>query len=156
MPDAASRFFLVDPLDGTKEYVRGGDDFTVNIALIEQGMPVLGAVYAPGARAHLLGRCVDPPGAPGGPDPRRRDGGGEAARLHRAGGAAAGRRLRVPPHARDGRPSRRMLGGWAGVGGLLAEIPDGGGARPISTPASGRPWNGDTAAGDAIRARPAA
>jgi 3'(2'), 5'-bisphosphate nucleotidase len=40
-------FFLVDPLDGTKEFVSRNGEFTVNIALIEQGRPVLGAVYAP-------------------------------------------------------------------------------------------------------------
>ena len=46
-PLAAERFFLVDPLDGTKEFLSGGEDFTVNIALIEQGVPVLGVVYVP-------------------------------------------------------------------------------------------------------------
>ncbi|HEX6603820.1 MAG TPA: 3'(2'),5'-bisphosphate nucleotidase CysQ [Sphingomicrobium sp.] len=40
-------FFLVDPLDGTKEFVRGGDDYTVNIALVEQRTPRLGVVFAP-------------------------------------------------------------------------------------------------------------
>ena len=40
-------FFLVDPLDGTKEFVRGAGDFTVNIALIEDGVPTRGLVYAP-------------------------------------------------------------------------------------------------------------
>ena len=40
-------FFLVDPLDGTKEFVSRNGEFTVNIALIEAGTPVLGAVYAP-------------------------------------------------------------------------------------------------------------
>ena len=40
-------FFLVDPLDGTKEFVRGGDDYTVNIGLIERGVPTLGVVFAP-------------------------------------------------------------------------------------------------------------
>lgn len=40
-------FFLVDPLDGTKEFVNRHDDFTVNIALIDKGNPVLGVVYAP-------------------------------------------------------------------------------------------------------------
>src|SRR5215203_2481942 len=40
-------YFLVDPLDGTKEFVRGGDDYTVNIGLIEHGAPVLGVVFAP-------------------------------------------------------------------------------------------------------------
>ena len=41
------RFFLVDPLDGTKAFVRGDPAFTVNIALIEDGVPVAGAVVAP-------------------------------------------------------------------------------------------------------------
>lgn len=41
------RFFLVDPLDGTKEFIKKNDEFTVNIALIEDGIPVLGSVYAP-------------------------------------------------------------------------------------------------------------
>ena len=44
---AGSRFFLVDPLDGTKEFVKRGGDFTVNIALIEDGVPVRGVVFAP-------------------------------------------------------------------------------------------------------------
>jgi 3'(2'), 5'-bisphosphate nucleotidase len=43
----ASRFFLVDPLDGTKAFVRGDKHFTVNIGLIEDGEPVAGAVTAP-------------------------------------------------------------------------------------------------------------
>lgn len=47
-PDAIGpRFFLVDPLDGTKAFVRGDPNFTVNIALIEDGRPVAGAVCAP-------------------------------------------------------------------------------------------------------------
>jgi len=43
-PDA---FILVDPLDGTKEFVAGNSSFTVNIALIRDGAPVVGVVYAP-------------------------------------------------------------------------------------------------------------
>jgi 3'(2'), 5'-bisphosphate nucleotidase len=43
----AERFFLVDPLDGTKAFVRGDPNFTVNIGLIERGAPVAGAVVAP-------------------------------------------------------------------------------------------------------------
>ncbi|MGZ5987052.1 MAG: inositol monophosphatase family protein, partial [Caulobacteraceae bacterium] len=47
-PDAIGpRFFLVDPLDGTKAFVRGDPHFTVNIGLIENGRPVAGAVCAP-------------------------------------------------------------------------------------------------------------
>lgn len=40
-------YWLVDPLDGTKEFVKRNGEFTVNIALIVQGKPVLGVVYAP-------------------------------------------------------------------------------------------------------------
>ena len=42
-----TRFWLVDPLDGTKEFIKRNGEFTVNIALIENGQPVLGVVYAP-------------------------------------------------------------------------------------------------------------
>jgi 3'(2'), 5'-bisphosphate nucleotidase len=52
IPDVGSRFFLVDPLDGTKEFIKRGSDFTVNIGLIENGVPTMGAVYAP-ARSTL-------------------------------------------------------------------------------------------------------
>ncbi len=41
------RFFLIDPLDGTKEFIQRRGEFTVNIALIEDGLPVMGVVYAP-------------------------------------------------------------------------------------------------------------
>jgi 3'(2'), 5'-bisphosphate nucleotidase len=41
------RFWLVDPLDGTKEFISRNGEFTVNIALVEDGKPVLGAVFAP-------------------------------------------------------------------------------------------------------------
>ena len=47
IPDVDHAFFLVDPLDGTKEFIGGGTDFTVNIGLIEGGKPTLGVVYAP-------------------------------------------------------------------------------------------------------------
>ena len=49
IPEHEGTYFLVDPLDGTKEFVRGGDDYTVNIALIADGEPRLGVVYAPAA-----------------------------------------------------------------------------------------------------------
>ena len=41
------RYWLVDPLDGTKEFVKRNGEFTVNIALVEDHVPVLGVVYAP-------------------------------------------------------------------------------------------------------------
>lgn len=46
-PDSKGRYWLIDPLDGTKEFVKRNDEFTVNIALIEHGKPVLGVVLAP-------------------------------------------------------------------------------------------------------------
>ncbi|PTS91695.1 MULTISPECIES: 3'(2'),5'-bisphosphate nucleotidase CysQ [unclassified Caulobacter] len=45
--DIGPRFFLVDPVDGTKAFVRGDPNFTVNIGLIENGVPVAGAICAP-------------------------------------------------------------------------------------------------------------
>ena len=57
IPDFGDTYFLVDPLDGTKEFVRGGDDYTVNIGLISNSTPVLGAVFAP-ARGQLHGGIV--------------------------------------------------------------------------------------------------
>jgi 3'(2'),5'-bisphosphate nucleotidase len=47
VPASAERFFLVDPLDGTKEFLNRNGEFTVNIALIEHGQPVAGVVFAP-------------------------------------------------------------------------------------------------------------
>ncbi|RRQ23926.1 3'(2'),5'-bisphosphate nucleotidase [Guyparkeria sp. SCN-R1] len=46
-PDADGRYWLVDPLDGTKEFIKKNGEFTVNIALIENGRPRLGVVHAP-------------------------------------------------------------------------------------------------------------
>ncbi|WP_110641175.1 3'(2'),5'-bisphosphate nucleotidase CysQ [Salinicola sp. CPA57] len=42
-----SRYWLVDPLDGTKEFIRKSGEFTVNVALVEDGVPVFGIVHAP-------------------------------------------------------------------------------------------------------------
>ena len=47
-----TRYWLVDPLDGTKEFIKRNGEFTVNIALIDHGVPVLGVVYVP-----VLGWC---------------------------------------------------------------------------------------------------
>lgn len=47
IPELGNRFFLVDPLDGTREFVSRNGEFTVNIALIDHGRPISGVVYAP-------------------------------------------------------------------------------------------------------------
>jgi 3'(2'), 5'-bisphosphate nucleotidase len=59
VPRPPERFWLVDPLDGTREFVAGNGEYTVNVALVERGVPVLGVVHAParqvtyaGARGH--------------------------------------------------------------------------------------------------------
>lgn len=46
-PPFANLFFVVDPLDGTKEFIAGRDEFTVNVALVVNGTPILGVVGAP-------------------------------------------------------------------------------------------------------------
>jgi 3'(2'), 5'-bisphosphate nucleotidase len=61
------RFILVDPLDGTREFLAGNGEFTINVALIERGAPVAGAVYAPAIGRLWLGgetafTCEAPPG----------------------------------------------------------------------------------------------
>ena len=47
LPRLAARFFLVDPLDGTREFLAGLDEYTVNVALIVNGVPQLGIIAAP-------------------------------------------------------------------------------------------------------------
>lgn len=68
IPQVHEEFFLVDPLDGTKEFIHRRGEFTVNIALIRRRMPALGVVYAPIAGALYAGnvatahafRCMHP------------------------------------------------------------------------------------------------
>jgi 3'(2'), 5'-bisphosphate nucleotidase len=55
---SANTFLIVDPLDGTKEFVKRRGDFTVNIALVENGVPTLGVVYAP-AKGRMFLTTVD-------------------------------------------------------------------------------------------------
>lgn len=63
---SATDFLIVDPLDGTKEFIKRRGDFTVNIAYVENGVPVRGVVYAP-AKGRLFytdteGRSVEETG----------------------------------------------------------------------------------------------
>jgi 3'(2'), 5'-bisphosphate nucleotidase len=57
-----ARFFLVDPLDGTKEFINRNGEFTVNIAEIENGKPVRGVVYAPAKGRLWLGETLNESG----------------------------------------------------------------------------------------------
>ncbi len=47
MRSAVSQMWIIDPLDGTKEFIKRNGEFTVNIALVEEGVPVMGVVYLP-------------------------------------------------------------------------------------------------------------
>ncbi len=53
---AWSRLWIVDPLDGTKGFIQGSDNFTVNIALTEANVPVFGVVYVPVSRRLYVGK----------------------------------------------------------------------------------------------------
>jgi 3'(2'), 5'-bisphosphate nucleotidase len=66
---AGSTYWLVDPLDGTKEFLKGFPEYTVNVALVEGGVPVLGAIHVPAADTLYL--------AARGLGARRRDARGE-------------------------------------------------------------------------------
>lgn len=55
IPKVGARFILVDPLDGTKEFLHRNGEFTVNIALIEDGRPVAGCVFAPAVNTLYAG-----------------------------------------------------------------------------------------------------
>jgi 3'(2'), 5'-bisphosphate nucleotidase len=80
IPDTNGHFFLVDPLDGTKEFINRNGDFTVNIALIEDHAPSMGVVFTPVEGRLFAGdvhagaawsALVDPLGAIGAPQPLR-------------------------------------------------------------------------------------
>jgi 3'(2'),5'-bisphosphate nucleotidase len=58
LPSIGREFFLVDPLDGTKEFIQRIGDFTVNIALIREGDPILGVVYAPVTAGLYIGDVI--------------------------------------------------------------------------------------------------
>lgn len=55
IPAIGAEFFLVDPLDGTREFIQRRAEFTVNIALIREGAPALGVVYAPARDSLFIG-----------------------------------------------------------------------------------------------------
>ncbi|ABI77758.1 3'(2'),5'-bisphosphate nucleotidase [Hyphomonas neptunium ATCC 15444] len=73
MPEHGARFALVDPLDGTKEFVAKNGEFTVNIAIIEHGRPVMGVVYVPAQNRLFVaegpGKAWHANAAPDGPVP---------------------------------------------------------------------------------------
>src|SRR5215470_5120364 len=59
VPSIGVKFFLVDPLDGTKEFIKRNGEFTVNIALVEKGRAVCGVVLAPAKERMWIGDGVN-------------------------------------------------------------------------------------------------
>ena len=55
-PIAGGSYFLVDPLDGTREFIAGRDEYTINIALMTDGAPILGIICAPALGTDLARR----------------------------------------------------------------------------------------------------
>ncbi|MCS6760885.1 MAG: 3'(2'),5'-bisphosphate nucleotidase CysQ [Candidatus Devosia symbiotica] len=55
IPVLGERYFVVDPLDGTKEFIKRNGEFTINIALVEHGIPVMGVVLAPATGETFVG-----------------------------------------------------------------------------------------------------
>jgi 3'(2'), 5'-bisphosphate nucleotidase len=140
------RYWLVDPLDGTKEFLHHNGEFTVNIALIEDGVPALGVVYAPAIQVTYL--------AAAGFGSWKRSGQGEATRL--AGPSSPGPEGIVIVESRS-HPSeeletflasvkvaRRVKAGSSLKFGLVAE-----GAAHLY-PRFGRTFDWDVAAGDCV------
>jgi 3'(2'), 5'-bisphosphate nucleotidase len=123
IPEHGARFALVDPLDGTKEFVAKNGEFTVNIAIIEHGRPVMGVVYAPAL--HRLFVAESPSSAwqakaaPDGPPPSKRN----PLRIRpSAGGRACRGRLQVAPLARNGCLARQLQGQRNRCGRLITEV----------------------------------
>ncbi len=138
-PDAIGpRFFLVDPVDGTKAFVRGDPNFTVNIGLIDQGVARGRRHLRPGDRrglVHQRRRRDEARGAGRRPRPRsgrglgrgRGAGPGQPHHEGRAGGRAGGPVRLLPARAR-----------WTARSSWSASPR----ARPTSIRAMGRPWSG--------------
>jgi 3'(2'), 5'-bisphosphate nucleotidase len=144
-PPAGARFWLVDPLDGTREFVRRNGEFTVNIALVEAGSPLLGVIYAPAKEVLYFGAA--PTGAF-----EERD--GERRRIACSRPPVDGLRVITSRSSADNAPWRTLLGGrrvasCATMGSSLKFGVLASGQADIY-PRIGRTSEWDTAAGHAI------
>lgn len=142
---APSLFWLVDPLDGTKEFISRNGEFTVNVALIESGMPILGLVLAP-----ALGRLFF--AAPGmTPTIEEADGRSEiAARSIPADGATiVSSRSHGDPEALAQFTAGRKIAAQISAGSSLKFCVVAAGQADIY-PRFGRTMEWDTAAGHAV------
>ncbi|UVJ44265.1 3'(2'),5'-bisphosphate nucleotidase CysQ [Pseudomonas sp. LS1212] len=106
------RWWLVDPLDGTKEFIAGSEEFTVNIALIEQGRVVFGVVAMP-----TNGRCYF---GGSGLGSWRAEAAGQALPIHVRAAPAAGEAFTVVASRRHSSPEQEQL--LAGLSAGLGEL----------------------------------
>jgi 3'(2'), 5'-bisphosphate nucleotidase len=138
-------FWLVDPLDGTKEFLSGNGEFTINIALIEDGTPVLGVVLAP-----ALGRLF---AAAPGEQPFVEDAGGrrtiEARAVPPEGATCVSSRSHGDAEALARFNAGRRVAASVSAGSSLKFCLVAAGEADIY-PRFGRTMEWDTAAGDAI------
>lgn len=140
-------FILVDPLDGTKEFVGGKTDFTVNIALVAGGVPLVGVVYAPARGRMWTGR-------PGHAETATVEGGKAGAR-HAISGASCPDRVRMVASKSHRTPETDAFIARHGdcetvsVGSSLKFCLLADGSADIY-PRFGRTMEWDTAAGDAV------
>ncbi len=118
LPLTERRFFVVDPLDGTKEFIKRNGEFTVNIALVEDGVPRLGVIYAPALG--LLYFTLSETEAFAAHLDAAADGGGRARRP--GADAFADPRASPGPSGRRGQPLPRQRG-HRGVSGPATRSP---------------------------------
>lgn len=143
--EGAREFWLVDPLDGTREFAAGHDSFTVNVGLVRDGVAVLGAVALPAHGELFLGRL-------GHGATRRADGGEAAIRVRAA--PAEGLAVLASRHHADDPALRAYLGGQriASLGNIgsaakFVRVAEG---RADLYPRLGRTMEWDTAAPQAV------
>lgn len=147
----ADEFFIVDPLDGTKEFIQRRGDFTVNIALVRDGVPVLGVVYAP-----AKGRLFYTDGAGGAVEeegPHTPDGPRDAHPISVAGPSGAGLAVVASKSHRDAATdayiARYPVADFKSAGSSLKFCLVATGEAALY-PRLGRTMEWDTAAGDAV------
>ncbi len=144
---AAPRYFLVDPLDGTKDFVARRGEFTVNIALVEAGQPVAGVVYAPAVGRLFLGIA--------GQATEERDGNGAAQPIRVATADSGALRVVASKSHRDAETdayiARYTVASFVAAGSSLKFCLLAAGEADLY-PRLGRTMEWDTAAGHAVLA----
>lgn len=145
IPDVSNRFWLVDPIDGTKEFISRNGEFTVNIALVDHGVPVLGLVLAP-----ALGRLYGGAAGLGAWVEDRHERRAIAVRAEPAEGLTViGSRHHGDDAAVDGLLAGRTIAARTTVGSSLKLCLVAEGAADVY-PRFGRTMEWDIAAGDAV------